>query len=148
MDEIDDINLKRVFESIEKSSETGNCPNCRKKINWKDTPHEDIPGILLPISFCNEFCKEQFINGQIKHHEDILRDLYKLKSGVMDCPNCGKEAVRFLLREVPFVNNTGEEFVGMAVHREIIGNDGEPIPECFCNLNAEDWRSLLGIGEK
>ena len=146
-DEVKDSFLKDWSEVIEKSSETTNCSNCRKKINWKDTPHENIPGVPLPIPFCNETCKEQFIDGQIKYREDILRDLYKLRSGPMECPNCGKDAVRFLLREVPFVNNIGEEFVGMAVHREIIGTDGEPIPECFCNLDAEDWRGLLGIGE-
>lgn len=140
----DDSFLKESFEAIEKSSETVNCPNCRKKINWKDTPHENIPGLPLPVPFCDEICKEQFIDGQIKYHEDILRDLYKLKSGAMECPNCGKDAVRFLLRDVPFVNNSGDVFIGMAVHREIIGTDGEPIPECFCNLDEENWRKIFG----
>lgn len=136
--------LKEHYKAIHKSGETVNCPNCRKKIIWKDIPHVNIPGLPLPVPFCNETCKEQFIGGQIKYHEDVLRGLYKLKSGAMECPNCGKDALRFLLREVPFVNNVGEEFVGMAVHREIIGTDGEPIPECFCNLDKENWRKIFG----
>ena len=140
----DDGFLKKWFAVIEKTGETVNCPNCRKKINWKDTPHENIPGVSIPIPFCNKFCKEQFIDGQIKYHEDILQDLYKLKSGEMECSNCGKDAVRFVLRDVPFVNNSGDVFIGMAVHREIIGTDGEPIPECFCNLDEENWRKIFG----
>ena len=143
----DDNFLKDWSDVIEKSDETTNCHNCRKRIQWRDAPHEDIPGISISIPFCNESCKEQFIDGQIKYHEDILRDLYELKPGLLKCPNCGKDTLRVVLRDVPFITNIGEKFVGMAVHKEIIGTNGEPIPECFCNLDEEDWRGIFGIKE-
>jgi len=140
----DDSFLKKWSDVIEKSGETVNCPNCRKKINWKDTPHENIPGVPLPIPFCNEICKEQFIDGQIKYHEDILRDLYELKPGLLKCPNCGKDALSVVLRDVPFVNIVGDEFVGIAVHKEVMGANGKSVPECYCDLDEEDWRKIFG----
>lgn len=147
MDETEDNDLKKCYDAIEKSNETVKCHNCRKKMPWKDAPYEEIPGMTIHIPLCNETCKEQFINGQIKYHEKILRDLYELKPGLLKCPNCGKDALSVVLRDVPFVNNIGEVFVGMAVHREIIGTNGESIPECFCNLNDKDWKKIFGIGE-
>ena len=143
MDEGKDDTLKRAFRIIEKSTETVECFRCGKKTNLKDAHYEVIPGVMSPISFCTESCKEQFINTRIIYHEDILRDLYELNPGLLKCPNCGKEALSLVLRDVPFVNNSGDVFIGMAVHREIIGTNGESIPECFCNLDEEDWRKIF-----
>jgi len=61
------------------------------------------------------------------------------------CPNCGRSVVRFIYFDKPRRANyiIGVETVGMAVHREIMGYSGSPIPEVFCYLDEDDWNKHI-----
>ena len=140
--------LKEAFDAIEKSSEMVGCTGCRKKIEWKNALWRIIPGLPLPNPFCDESCMYNYISSQIKHHEDILRELNHFDPRARRCPNCGKEVIRYVRRdEVVRAHSMNhfynKKFVGMAVHKEIIGAKGESIPERFCDLTEEDWRSIF-----
>ena len=57
------------------------------------------------------------------------------------CPNCNESVVRFIYFDPPRPRTS---HVGMAVHREVVGNDGRKIPESFCYLGQDDWDVALG----
>lgn len=57
------------------------------------------------------------------------------------CPNCNGSVIRFIFFDPPRPHTP---YVGMVVHREVVGCDGRNIPEKFCNLTQDDWYAAVG----